>query len=147
MNLDSTTQTRPAPTAWWRFPNAFYAAAVIDLLLGLDLILFAGWLAAQAAPAHPVVFGIETATLLRIAGVVLIVFAAETALAARSKGMFARMRPLIVATNWAFVAASVVGVLFLANALSGAAIALLLIVAAATAFLALGQQRSLRAAA
>lgn len=144
MTVHTSRQTATRRPAFWRFPVPFYIAAAIDALLGFDFIIAGNWIAAQAAPATPAVLGIATSTVVQILGLVLIVFAAETVLAARSSGLMRRLLPLIVGTNWAFVPLCVAFVVFAGSALSTAAIALLLIIAAVTGVLAHAQQRSLR---
>lgn len=144
MNLDTTQHTAAPRLAFGRFPVPFYIGAAFDILLGLDLVVAGGWIAAQAAPAHPEVFGIATATVLQILGVVLMIYGADTALAARSRGLLRKLLPVIVGANWAWVVLSAAFLLVDGQALSGAGIALVVIVAAITGVLAWSQQRALR---
>lgn len=125
-------------------PTSFYLAAGFDALLGFDLIVFSGPIAAAALPETPALFGLETATILQILGILLVVFAAETVFLARTKSRFARLLPAIVWCEWAWVAASVaIGIVAFA-AFSTVALVVIAIVAFATAELALFQHKWLR---
>jgi hypothetical protein len=145
--VSATLAARPRRTAR---PGllAFYLGAGFDLLLGLDLLLFGGPVAELVLPNHPELLGVETATLARGLGLALIVVALDGFLFARSPRL-RKLLPAIVALNWSWVAVSAVALLFDSDALSGAGVAIVLVVALLTAALGATQARALgqRAAA
>ena len=122
---------------------AFHLGAAFDLLLGLDLLLFGRTVAELVLPDYPTLLGIETATLPRCLGAALVLVAVDGFLFARIARL-RRLLPALVALNWAWVAVSAVVLLFDSDALSGAGVALVLVVALLTAALVAAQTRALR---
>lgn len=130
----------------WARPGAapFYVGAAIDLTLGLDFLAFADALAQVFLPAHPTVLAIPTPMLLRGLGLLLIAFAAATALFARAPRL-RRLLPAVVALNWAWAAMSA-ALIFAQPPLSSVAVAAVVPAGVLTAALALAQSRALGAA-
>lgn len=122
--------------------RAFYIGAAIDFVLGLELLLFGPAAAALLLPEETHLLGIETGTLLRVLGAVLIVVAADTVLLARSARL-QRYLKLVVAANWTWVAASAVAIVAGWSALSTFGIVAIAAVALVTAELAIFQRRAL----
>ena len=135
-------QGRPSQGAARPGLTAFYVGAGFDLLLGLDLLLFGRAVAELVLPDHPELFGVETATLARGLGLALVVVALDGFLFARSARL-RKLLPAIVALNWSWVAVSAVVLLFDSDVLSGAGVAIVLVVALLTAALGATQSRAL----
>jgi len=89
------------------------------------------------------ILGFTTASVMRFLGIVLILFAIETALIARSQGALGRFRSWIVAANWVTVALAVVVIALWHAAFSAIGMAAAAIVAVAVGIFAALQQRSL----
>lgn len=123
--------------------GAFYAGAAVDILLGLDLLLFGGWIAGLLLPGAPELFGLSAAAVLRGLGLALLIVGADTILLARSEGRLGRLLPAIPALNWAFAAALALALIAGFDALSGAGAALVAALAAGSVVFALLQQRAL----
>ncbi len=139
--VSATLAARPNQTARTGL-RAFYLGAGFDLLLGLDLLLFGRTISELVLPNHPELFGIATATLARGLGLALVVVAIDGFLFARSPRL-RKLLPAIVALNWSWVAVSAVVILFDADALSGAGVAIVIVVALLTAVLGATQSRAL----
>ncbi|HEX7044014.1 MAG TPA: hypothetical protein VF203_05310 [Burkholderiales bacterium] len=122
--------------------RSFYVGAAIDLLLGIDLLLFSPALAALLLPGQAEVLGVASGTLLRAFGVLLIVFALDTVWLARTQNL-RRYLPLVIAANWAWVAGSAVAIVAGYSVLSTAGIVAIAAVALITAELAIFQRRAL----
>lgn len=122
--------------------RAFYIGAAIDFVLGLELVLFGPAVAALLLTEPTQLFGIEGGTLLRVLGAALIVLAAETFWLARSSTL-QRYLKLVVAANWAWVAASAVAVVAGYTALSTFGVVAITAVALVAAELAIFQRRAL----
>lgn len=146
-----SAHTLTAGTATARRPRSpmtsFYAGAAIDLVLGLELMLFGGWFAALMLPDTPQILGLSTALLLRLAGGVLLLFAVDTFIVARSQGRLARFRPAVMAANWVGAALCLGLALLAAPVLSTVGVTLLVGLALIGAVVAMTQKRALRVAA
>jgi hypothetical protein len=82
----------------------FHAGAAADVAVGAGLLALAPQIAALILPSHAEVAGLATAAILRGLGVFLILFAVETVVVAKARGMLSRFRSWVVAANWATVA-------------------------------------------
>ncbi|HEY8553304.1 MAG TPA: hypothetical protein VIL43_02050 [Burkholderiales bacterium] len=120
----------------------FYVGAAIDLVLGLDLLLFGPALAAWLVPAQAEVLGVASGTLLRALGVLLIVFALETVWLARAPNL-RRYLSLAIAANWAWVAVSALAIVAGYSVLSTAGVVAAAATALVAAELAIFQRRAL----
>lgn len=130
----SAERLTAGPLAAW----PFLLGATMDVLLGLDLLLFAGPIMelSLVAPFDPL--------FLQVAGGVLLVYGIDMALVARSKGRMRRLLPLFMAANWAYVPVSVGAVLLFADHLTGLGVVLILATSVATGLLAVPQQRFMK---
>lgn len=131
--------SRNAGRALW----PFHVGAAADVAVGAGLIAFAVPVAGLILPSHAEVFGISSAAILRGLGIFLVLFALETVLVARARGMLARFRSWVVAANWATVAL-VAGLLAGANAaFSGIGLAAVALVGIFVAAITVLQQRAI----
>lgn len=121
----------------------FYAAAGLDMILGLDLMLFGGWAANILLPGVAEVAGLDTAVAIRILGAVMLLFGLEVA-AAAGIARLRRLLPIVVGMTWAGSAASLAAAAFWHQPLSAAGIAALLLIGVIAAGLAVAQGRALR---
>lgn len=145
MTADTLSATAPGERRRRPTMRAFYIGAAIDLVLGIELLLFADWLAAALLPEQPQLLGLATPVLLRITGLVLLLIAVETVLMARSQGWLRPLLPSVVVLNWASVAACIILLAIGYQALSAFGLAVLTVLGGLGIVLALGQQRALRA--
>lgn len=130
------------PAVW-----PFYLNAAIDAVLGLDLLLFAGWIAGLILPGDADIAGIAAPALLRGIGVVLLIAGVETAVMARSPARWRRGLWAIAGLNAAAAALLAADLLFAAGMLSAIGILLMIALAAGSLALAVLQIRALRAVA
>ncbi len=121
----------------------FHVGAAADVLVGLDLVFFADYVAQLMMPEQATILGFATASVMRFLGVFLILFAIETVVVARSQGAMANFRTWIVAANWATVAMAVVVIAGWHAAFSAIGVAALAIIAVAVGIFAALQQRAL----
>lgn len=121
----------------------FHVGAVADVLVGLDLVFFADYVAQLTMPEQATILGFATASVIRFLGVFLILFAIDTVLIARSQGTLGRFRSWIVAANWATVAMAVVVIVLWHAAFSAIGIAAVAGIGVAVAVLAFLQHRSI----
>jgi len=122
--------------------RSFYVGAAIDLVLGLDLLLFGPALAALLMPGQAEVLGVASGTLLRVLGALLIVFALDTVWLARSPNL-RRYLPLVIAANWVWVAVSAVAIVAGYSVLSTVGVVAIAAAALIAAELAIFQRRAL----
>ena len=134
---------RSAAQGAGRRRGPFYLGGAIDVLLGLDLLLFGGWIAGAILPDQPQVFGVETATILRILGAALLVVGLDAIVLARSTGRLARLLPAMPALNWAFAAAMILVLALGYGQLSAFGVVAAVVLAAVGAGLAIAQSRAL----
>lgn len=121
----------------------FHVGAAADVLVGLDLVIFAGDIARLLMPEQVTILGFATASVMQVLGVFLILFAIDTVVIARSQGQLARFLSWIVAANWATVALAVVVLALWHAAFSAMGIAAVAIIAVAVGIFAGLQQRAL----
>jgi len=141
-----TTHMHPLGRGIGRRPQLpFHLGAGLDLVLGLDLALFGDRVADLLLPGRAEIFGITAGTFMQALGIVLLLFAAETIVLARAKGGLRRFLPAIPILNGSWVAISLVVVTLWHDALSGAGIGIVLLVALLVGALAAAQGHSLRA--
>lgn len=114
-----TPVSRPATRGLW----PFHLGAFANVVVGLDLVLFADHIARLAIPHQATILGFDTASVMRGLGVILIVFAIETVVVARSHGALARLRSWVVAANWATVALAAIVIAIWNGAFSAIGIA------------------------
>lgn len=138
-----TNETTRVSDPVGRTMRPFYIAAGLDLLIGLDLLLFGPAVAELLLPGQKEIFGIASGTLLRGVGVVLILLAAETVWLARSRGRLRRFLSWIVAANWAWVVGSVIAIVAAYSVLSTFGVVAIAVLALVTTELALFQRRTL----
>ena len=130
----------PAARKLW----AFELAAALDLLVGLDLVLFGGWIAAWMLPGIETIAGIDAATLFRAVGGVLIAFGALGFAVTRALRSPALLWALLAGAEL-WVVASVAEIALFAGSFSGLGLAVMIGQAAIVAALAWAQFRTLRA--
>lgn len=135
----SASVSRPAGRGLW----PFHLGAFADIVVGLDLVLFADYIARLAMPHQATILGLDTASVMRGLGVFLILFAIETMTVARSTGALARFRAWVVAANWATVALAAIVIAFWRGALSATGVAAVTAIGLALAVLSTLQQRAL----
>lgn len=121
----------------------FYVGAAADTVVGLDLLIFAPDVARLLLPGQATLFGFASESVMRFLGAFLILFAAETVLAARSRGGLARFRSWIVAANWATVVLAIVVLALWHSLFSAIGILAMSVVGAAVGVLAYLQGRTL----
>lgn len=141
--MASVTHVEPRSVSASRGRGAFYAGAAADIVLGLDLLLFGGWLAGLLLPGQPELFGLSTAALLRVVGAALLIAGLDTILLARSEGRLGRLLPAVPALNWAFAAAMALVLVAGHAALSAVGAVLVAALGVGSVVLALLQQRAL----
>ncbi|MEX0959495.1 MAG: hypothetical protein WDZ63_09430 [Burkholderiales bacterium] len=135
----SASVSRPASRGLW----PFHLGAFADVVVGLDLVLFADHIARLAMPHQATILGFEPESVMRGLGVFLILFAIETVVVARSSGALARFRAWVVAANWATVALAAIVIAFWHGAFSAIGIAGIAAIGLALAVLSTFQQRAL----
>jgi hypothetical protein len=135
----SASVPRPAGRDQW----PFHLGAFADVVVGIDLVLFADHIARLGMPHQATILGFDTASVMRGLGVFLILFAIETVVVARSTGALARFRAWIVAANWATVALAAIVIAFWHGAFSAIGIAAVAAIGLALAVLSMLQQRAL----
>jgi hypothetical protein len=123
---------------------AFELAAALDILVGLDLVLFGGWIAAWMLPGVETVAGIDTATLFRALGIGLIAFGALGFAVTRGTQRPAMLWALLIGAEL-WVVASVVEIALFAGRFSNLGLAVMIGQAVIVAALAWAQFRTLRA--
>ncbi len=134
------THSLPAAHAT-RSPLPYYLGAAADVLVGLELALFGPQVAQIAMPALDSLLGAEPGVALRVLGVVLLVFAIDTVLIARSAGRLGRLRSWIARANLASAALGALVLLTAHAALSSLGVAALAIISVALLVVGLWQQR------
>lgn len=132
----STEHATRARTLW-----PFHLGALADCIAGLGLIAFSKAIAATLLPAHEQLLGFATPSVLQFIGVILILFALETLLVARTSGPLKRFRPAIIAINWATALAALALAVLAFSALPGITVAVLVSMGLALAALATLQRR------
>ena len=138
--MTALTHSLPAAPAT-RSPLPYYLGAAADVLVGLELALFGPQVAQIAIPALDSLLGAEPGVVLRVLGVVLLVFALDTVLVARSAGRLGRLRSWIARANLASAALGILLLLTAHAALSPIGIAALAIISVALLVVGLWQQR------
>ena len=134
-----TTANRESSRSMW----AFHAGAAADVAVGMGLLAVASQIAPLILPTHPEVAGLATAAILRGLGLFLILFALETVVVAKARGMLSKFRSWVVAANWATVALVVVLLLAAGSAFSAIGIAAVAVVGVFVAGITLLQQKAI----
>jgi hypothetical protein len=134
-----TTSNRESSRSMW----PFHAGAAADVAVGAGLLALAPQIASLILPAHPEVAGLATAAILRGLGLFLILFALETVVVAKARGMLSKFRSWVVAANWATVALVVVVLVATGSAFSATGIAAVAVVGVVVAGITVLQQRAI----
>lgn len=121
----------------------FYVGAAADTVVGIALTVFSAEAATLLLPERPAILGFATASVIRLLGLFLILFAFETVIVARATGSAARFRSGIVAANWATVALALLILVLWHSALSPLGIAAVATVAVSVGAFAALQHKAL----
>ena len=140
--MSTLTRKLYLPVSSGRSLWPFHAGVIADVVVGLDLLVFADPIAGLVLPQQAAILGYTSAAVLQALGAFLLLFAIGTLVVARAQGTLARFRSWIVGANWATVVLAALILAFWHAAFSAAGIAALAIVAAALALLAGLQRRA-----
>jgi hypothetical protein len=139
--MSTLTQSIPSSAAAARTLAPFYLGAAADIVVGLELALFGPDVAQIMMPSLGSLLGADPGTVMRVLGVVLLVFAVDTILIARSKGRLARLRPWIARANLG--SAALAGLLLAAYpAFSTVGVAAVAVIAVALGVIGLWQHKA-----